>query len=139
MKIWPAFAVLLVLGGVPAHADDKDEATSLRREIEAMKFGRDINKTLLREALLQVGRRAMKQITDPPPNTDEARKRTEQEFVAWRAFLHEKEKAVVERTDQLERKTTELSALVKEKSAAIRRETRANQIAQREGLIEKME
>lgn len=150
MKTWAAFTVLLVLGTVPTRAGEKDKAATLRGEIEFLELQRDVDKTLLREAMLLAGRGEMQAMADPL-NAEEARKQSKVERDALEKFIEGKREAVIERTSELKRKASELAAMEKleEKSAASRRVSQPNRIArtsdtpgddkERQELIEKME
>src|SRR4051812_19688127 len=105
MKTWVAFAVVLVLGVVPARAQQQASETS---EIELLRLEQDVDKTLLQEALLALGRKSMSQTPDRPG--PDAAKQREQETVALRKFIDDKKEAYTRRADELKRKREELSA-----------------------------
>ncbi|GAC1450402.1 MAG: hypothetical protein NVSMB9_34820 [Isosphaeraceae bacterium] len=146
MKTWTAFALLLVLGSLPVLADEKDKVATLRGEIELLKIQRDVDKTLLREAMLLEGRRVMKPRTTPP-NDDRARKLVEEEQVILKNFIDRKRDDLVKRTLELGSKASELAAL--KNSVANQGTPRPNPNAttgatpindkDREALFEKME
>lgn len=137
MKTLAAFAVLLVLGVLPARAEDDDKVATLRGELQLLELGRDVDKALLREAMMTAGRAAMGQ-TAKRPDSEEARKRFAVESAALDEFIKAKSEAVLKRTAVLEKRTAELAA-------ATRRGNRPNQQPKptddkdRPGLIEKME
>src|SRR4051794_12919486 len=124
MKTWTALALLLILGGVSARAEDNDKVATLRGEIELSEIERDVDKELLREAMMLAGRARMRETADRTDSV-EARKRSQAESDALEVFIQTKKVAVVERTAELKKKASEVSAL--EKSAAIQRVTRPNQ------------
>src|SRR4051794_23243224 len=112
MKTSTAFMLVLVLVVAPARAEDDDKAAALRGEIEVSELERDVDKDLLREALLLAGRAGMGQAADRP-ESDEARKRDQADLLALQEYIQVKRLAVVKRTAELRRKASESSALEK--------------------------
>lgn len=127
MKTLAAFAVLLVLAVVPSRADDKittlrdeiehlqihrgdeDKGSALQGEIELLQIQQDVDKTLLREAMMVAGRARFVRMADRP-DTDEAKKRAAVEAEVVEVFIREKQEAVLRRTAELKKKANELSA-----------------------------
>ena len=136
-----ALALLLILCGVPARAEaeDEDKATTLSAEIDLLKLENDADKELFREALIMAGRRdGMRRAAPNRPNTEEARKRFEQESVELQEFLAKKKDAIVRRSVELKKKTAEMSAATRQASRP-RQPAKPVEDQDRPGLIRKME
>ena len=101
MKTWPVLAALLVLGAVPTRAqqssDSSERSATIRGEMDLLELEREVDKQLLREAMIKVGQVRMSKQQD------------EAEVAALEAFIQSKKSAVVERVVALKRKEAELS------------------------------
>jgi hypothetical protein len=133
MKTPTAFTVVLTLGIVSALADEPDKVNALRGEVEVLQIQQDVDKTLLNEALLLVGRARMKLIAET------ARTGAAVENTALEAFIKEKSEAVAKRAAELKGKAFELAAL--ESGTSTRKVSRAKPIddGDRQRQIEELE
>ena len=119
MKIPAAFALLLVFG-VPTEAQPTPPRTETI-ESELLQLEQDADKTLLSEALLVRGRKAMQQRADAQPG----------ESPALRDFIAEKKRSIIKRSEEM-REMRSKSTATKARAAAPLAE------ADRQKLIEKM-
>jgi len=141
MKTWTAFALLLVLAPTPAKAQqakEPEKKASDTAEIEMLELKQDVDKTLLREALLLLGR-GREGMTQ---SGGRAERREAGEIDALKKFVDEKEHAYIQRAGELTKRRAEL----KNQQIAQANPTR-NQVGQvrnpvdekeRQGLVEKL-
>src|SRR5947209_1470186 len=97
MKTCALIAVSLVLGVDSARADEPDKLTSLRGEIEFLEIEHDVDKTLMREAMLNLGRNTMAGLAGSPP-TEAMRLRIEAELAGLEKFIAAKKVALLDRS-----------------------------------------
>lgn len=149
MKAWTAFALVLVLGVVPANAEaqeqDKkpeDNQASVSSRIELLELEQDVDKTLLHDAMLQLGRSSLRQMPDRPGFDDRMRERQQANVAALKEVIEEKKHAYTRRSDELKK----LRAELKKQQITPATPTR-NQVGQvrnpvdekeRQGLVEKL-
>jgi hypothetical protein len=112
MKTCALLAVVLVLAVDPVRADEPDKLTSLRGEIEFLEIEQDVDKTLLREAMLNLGRNTMAGLAGSPP-TEERKMRIEAELAGLEKFIAAKKAAVLERSAVLRARALEVAELQK--------------------------
>jgi hypothetical protein len=131
MRTWAALAVFLTLC-VPATAQPPGE-------VELLELEQDVDKTLLREAMLNLGRLDLKQATGRDV-TDGVRKRDAADAEALKQFIAEKKHAFSRRSDVLKEKRAESAkAAAQQRVATARRAESAADEKERQGLIEKLE
>src|SRR5258707_10086876 len=101
MKILTPFALLLLLGypvmaqqGQPAPSEDNTVRTEL------LMLEQDVDKTLLREAMLQLGRKALIPRSERPIDA-EAKKREESDTRSLQDFIESKKAAIAERSTEM--------------------------------------
>ncbi len=103
MKTWSAVAILLVLAIVPSRAQEKpspdvDESVHL----DFLELEQDVDKTLLREAMLLQGRNGLKPSSERP-SSDDDRRRAEVDNHRLREYIQAKKQAIGQRSDELKK------------------------------------
>jgi spore germination protein GerM len=101
MKILPPFALLLLLG-YPVMAQQAQPAPSEDNTVrtELLMLEQDVDKTLLREAMLQLGRKALIPRSERPNDAD-ARKREESDARHLMDFIESKKVTIAERATEM--------------------------------------
>src|SRR5262249_50093504 len=108
-------------------------------EIELLELEQDVDKTLLREAMLNLGRLTLSQATAQEVPA-ELRKRHAAEVEALKEFIAEKKDAFSRRSDELKGKRAGLAkAATRPRAAAAGRAEAAPDDKERQGLTEKLE
>jgi hypothetical protein len=143
MKTTTAFAALLVLAVAPAGAQqptrEPEKRASEPAEIELLELEQVADKTLLREAMLLVGQRSLKQARDQPVS-DADRQRDHEYLVTLKRFIEEKKQAYTERAAVLKNKRAESARPVTtQRSQAVRPVVTPADDKARQGLVEKLE
>ena len=103
MKTWPALAVLLVLAVAPSWAQeqpapDQDDKVQL----ELAELEQDVDKTLLREAMLLLGRKGLMPSSERP-TSDEDRRREAEDAHQLEEYIQRKKQALIERSAELKK------------------------------------
>src|SRR4051812_33257524 len=105
MKTRIIFAVLLLLAGVPTRANDEDDGNKAARspgDLELMEIAQEVDKALLREAMLQIGRQRMEL-----PGPGDQRQLSAARADHLEHFINEKKQAIVARAAELKQKAIE--------------------------------
>src|SRR5262249_21954315 len=132
MRSWTALAVRLAFS-VPATA--QPPRASEPGEGEVLELGQDVDKTLLREGMLELGRSALIQTTGQEV-PDEVRKRYAVEVEALKEFIAVKTDAFTWRSDELKAKRAELAkAATRPRAATAGRAEAAPDDRERQGLV----
>ena len=139
MKHLAPFALLLLLGGNPARAQQQQPAPTqgsrIRREL--LELEQEVDKTLLREAMLALGRKELRP-TSERPGDDPAKLRDEEDIKRLRFFIEEKKAAIEERSSALD-KARGVPTQAQMASARPNPSEKQASAEDRQGLIEKVE
>jgi hypothetical protein len=112
MKIWPAFAMVLALGVIPARAqqqaNEPEKSISQDGEIELLELEQEVDKTLLREALLLLGRARMRPLQEQG-KVEEFREREAEAVAALKEYIEQKKHTFTRRSDELKKRRAELA------------------------------
>ena len=135
MKIFAAVASLLVLGSIQAPAQQPQPAPSQdeKVQLELLEIEQDVDKTLLREAMLTLGRKG--QVRTP----EVAQKREAAETDLLKDYIAEKKTAIIGRAADLQKLRAESSRVRRAPAALAQPPQRDGQAAkqERQELIEK--
>src|SRR4051812_44358676 len=86
MKTWPAFSVLLVLCVGTSRAQEKPAPIlDDKVELELAELEQDVDKTLLREAMLLLGRKGLVPLSERP-TSEEARQREDEDTLVLKNY-----------------------------------------------------
>ncbi len=128
-----AASALLLAFGIPARAQQQPAPPRNENvQTELIELEQDVDKALLREAMMLLGRKNLKPSSERP-TSDEARKREAEDAAVLEDYIQRKKQAIIERAGELR------------KGRAESFRARMAQIvpkapeADRQGLIEKME
>ena len=98
MKTRLALAALLALAVAPSEAQEPDESVRL----ELAELEQDVDKTLLREAMLLLGRKALVPSSERP-TSDEDRKREAEDARQLEEYIQRKKQALIQRSAELKK------------------------------------
>jgi hypothetical protein len=135
MRILAAAALLLLLGA-QANAQTSAQPAPPRKpsiRFELLELEQEVDKSVLREAMLQLGRKAMK----PAPAAEAEKADQAAEVAALRGCIDEKKRAIIERSDELKAMQAESNRVRATTSAPANPNTLTQ--ADRQALIEKVE
>jgi hypothetical protein len=97
MKILAAFTLLLGLGLAPARAQQPAPPPDDKAQLELLELEQEVDKTLLREAMLLLGRKGLKPASERP-TTDEARQRDDRDSHTLEVYIQERKQKMAERS-----------------------------------------
>jgi len=147
MKTCTAFALLLVLGVIPAKAQEQDKKpeenqASVSSRIELLELEQDVDKTLLHDAMLQLGRSSLRKMPDRPGFENRFMEAQQANVAALKELIEDKKHAYTRRSDELKKLRAELKK--QQITPAIPTHNPVGQVRnpvdekERQGLVEKL-
>jgi hypothetical protein len=98
MKTLPVVALLLVLGGPSARAQQQNPTPVVdRAQLELLELEQDVDKTLLKEAMLLLGRKELRPLSERP-SAEGAKHREEADVANLQKFIVTRKEAITERS-----------------------------------------
>jgi hypothetical protein len=130
-----ATLVLLLAFGVPARAQQQSPPQAEKVQSELLELEQEVDRTLLREAMLLLGRKGLRPSSERP-TSDEARKREAEDAVVLEEYIQRKKRDIVERANSLREMRSEAIRVSRAPTARPRPQ---GAVADAQGLIERVE
>jgi len=138
MKTWTVLAMMIVLGGVRVGAQEPAAASDDRVLLELLELEQDVDKTLLREAMLLVGRSGIKRSPDKEDFPGARMGALQVEDL--KAYIADKKSSIIARSAELKKRMLAVQqGNARPKPAPLNQATPSIDAPERQRLIEKRE